>query len=75
MLEEAKGLKDKGNMLMSALSAMHDKNSQLGEALNMEKMLKMDIYAHLEDCKQQLSKQRGNATLPINTYSVLTKTN
>lgn len=62
MLDEAKGLKDKGNMLMSALSAMHDKNSQLEETLNMEKMLKMDIYAHLEDYKQQLSKQRGNSS-------------
>lgn len=46
-------------MLMAALSAMHDKNSNLEETLKLEKMLNRDLYSHMEELKQQISKQRG----------------
>lgn len=48
---------------MSALTSMRDKNSQLDETLNMERLIKIDLCNHFEKTKMQLRNQRCESRL------------
>ena len=55
-------------ILMSALSAMQDKNAHLENSLSAETRLKLDLFSALGDTKRQLEIAQGN--LIIITFSV-----
>lgn len=59
IIDEYKDLKEKSTMLMSALSNMHEKNSQLEESFNIEKVYKIELYNMVEESKRQMGKQRA----------------
>ena len=61
-VDEHKESRDKSNMLMGALSAMHDKNSQLEEMINFEKMVKRELLNHMDEWKRTIAKQRGKTS-------------
>lgn len=46
-------------ILMSALSAMQDKNAHLENSLSAETRLKLDLFSALGDTKRQLEISQG----------------
>lgn len=54
MLRQYKNSHDDAEVLMSALSAMQDKNAHLEKSLSAETRLKLDLFSALDDTKRQL---------------------
>lgn len=41
-------------MLMSTITVMHGKNSQLEELLNLEKATKLDMFSAIEEARKKI---------------------
>ncbi|XP_027195014.1 macoilin-1-like [Dermatophagoides pteronyssinus] len=50
--------KNNGDRLVSALTIIHDQNAQLETSLKLEKVIRAEIFATLEEAKRQMHKQR-----------------
>lgn len=52
-LRQYKNSHDDAEVLMSALSAMQDKNTHLEKSLSAETRLKLDLFSALDETKRQ----------------------
>lgn len=61
-MQKLRQLKDQQNeteVLMSALSAMQDKNSHLENSLSEETRIKLDLFSALGEAKRQIEILKG----------------
>ena len=58
-LRQYKDAQSETEVLMSALSAMQDKNAHLEKSLSAETRLKMDLFSALGEAKRQMEIQQG----------------
>lgn len=61
-LRQYKDSHDDTEVLMSALSAMQDKNAHLENSLSAETRLKLDLFSALGETKRQLELSQGTTT-------------
>ncbi len=60
-LRQYKNSHDDAEVLMSALSAMQDKNAHLEKSLSAETRLKLDLFSALDETKRQLDMTQSKS--------------
>lgn len=64
-LLQYKEAQNETEVLMSALSAMQDKNSHLENSLSAETRVKLDLFSALGEAKRQLEIHQGHSFVLI----------
>lgn len=67
-LRQYKESQNESEILMSALSAMQDKNAHLENSLSAETRIKLDLFSALGEAKRQLEIREGKF---YNQFSIL----
>lgn len=70
-LRQYKDSQNDTEVLMSALSAMQDKNTHLETSLSAETRVKLDLFSALGEAKRQLEISQGELQKFTDVFSIL----